>query len=146
MMEIDKLKCKLNWLFDSLESEEVLSTLKSEFIESLFNNYEFIESYSESKKIEYFISLELYISRIIECIEIQKSISNLELDELRNICDYYKLDNILNVFSWCVEYIKSSYIDIDIINKNIIIRDIPDDVVNDLEKIDEFLNGVNTTI
>lgn len=134
------LKNKLKNLLDSLESNEVLVTIKEVFIDNIFYNCEFDEVYSEIEKNEYFKKFEEYLRLMTMILEKQRKISVLNLYELYNICDYEKYKYILNALSCSVEYIESRYIEIDILNRNIIKHDIPNDILIDLEKINKFLN------
>ena len=140
MIYIYNSKEELNKLFLRLESDEVLLILKEEFIDSLVNVYEFEELYSESKKVEYFSKLETYISALKEGLNKQRLISNLKLNELHHIYDFEKYNNILNILNWSIEYIKSNYTEVNMLENSVIKHDIPNNIMNDLETINEFLN------
>lgn len=137
---MEALKNKLKNLLENLESNKVLLTMKEVFVEGVFYNCEFDEVYSEIEKNKYFNKFEEYLKFMQINLNKQKKISSLNLYELHNIYDYEEQDYILNALKCSVEYIESSYIEIDILNKNIIKHDIPNDILRDLEKINKFLN------
>lgn len=131
---------KLKNLLDSLESNEVLITIKEVFVDNIFCNCEFDEAYSEIEKNKYFNKFEEYLKFMKIKLDKQRKISDLKLYELHNICDYEEYDYILNSLKYSVEYIESTYIEINMSNRNIIKHDIPNDILRDLDKIKGFLN------
>lgn len=139
MIKIEFLKNSLDKLFDKLESEEVLLIIKECFIDSLVYNLEFDENYSERKKSEYFKKLEYYLKIMNHNLCKQKIISNFKLNELYKIYDFEDFEYVLRVLNDSVEYIKSNYIYIDILRESIQNKDIPNYILNDLNKINEFL-------
>lgn len=134
---------KLKNLLDSIESNEVLITIKEVFVDNIFCNCEFDEVYSEIEKNKYFNKFEEYLKFMKIKLDKQRKISDLKLYELHNICDYEEDYYILNSLKYSVEYIESTYIEINMLNRNIIKHDIPNDILRDLDKIKEFLNLKN---
>ncbi len=126
-------------MFDSLQSEEVLKSLKDEFIDGLVNNYNFDEIYTESEKYEYFSKLQIYIHSLKVGLEKQIAMSHMKLNELYTIYDYEEYNKILETLSWTVEYVESNYTEINLIEKSITKHEIPDKVRKDLHRIKEFL-------
>ncbi|EQK48641.1 hypothetical protein C671_0346 [[Clostridium] bifermentans ATCC 19299] len=137
---MELLKKELKDVICSLESNEVLLTIKEMFIDRMFYNCEFDEVYSEIEKNEYFNKFEEYLNLMKIKLERQRKISCLSLYELYNICEYEEYDYILYVLRCSYEYIESSYIEIDMLNINIIKHNISNDILKDLEKINKFLN------
>ncbi|MDV8113632.1 hypothetical protein [Paraclostridium bifermentans] len=137
---MELLKKELKDVICSLESNEVLLTIKEMFIDRMFYNCEFDEVYSEIEKNEYFNKFEEYLNLMKIKLERQRKISCLSLYELYNICEYEEYDYILYVLRCSYEYIESSYIEIDMLNRNIIKHNISNDILKDLEKINKFLN------
>lgn len=143
MINIDNFKDELKNLFYRLKSKEVLVYIKEEFIERLIDDYKFDYLYSEEKKHDYFYKLDTYITFLKEGLNKQKIISNLSFDELYIIYYYYEEKSILEVLSDIVDYVESTYIEIDFIKKSITKKPIQKSISHDLKEINIFLKLYN---
>lgn len=136
-----KFKNDLKLLFDSLESNYMLLTLKENFIFMVNSNILFDEEYKEVYKDIYFKKLKNHIIILNKCMEKQRKISELKLTELHNIIDYEKMENILYTLEWSVQYINNNYIEMDLQNEIIIRPSIDDTLKLDLNKLCCFLKN-----
>lgn len=136
---MNKLKDDLKELFDSFESNEILIRLKENFIFMIQENLEFEDEYKEESKLLYFKKFRQYIDSLNQCIDKQKQISELDVNELYRIIEYQEDKTILYILGRSVEYMGTNNIEINFPNEIIIKEEIDEDIQLDLEKICNFL-------
>lgn len=136
---MNNLKDDLKELFDSFESNEILIRLKENFIFMIQENLEFEDEYKEESKLLYFKKFRQYIDSLNQCIDKQKQISELDVNELYRIIEYQEDKTILYTLGRSVEYMGTNNIEIDFPNEIIIKEEIDEDIQLDLEKICNFL-------
>ncbi|MDU4934536.1 MAG: hypothetical protein E6X43_04310 [Peptostreptococcaceae bacterium] len=136
---MNNLKDDLKELFDSFESNEILIRLKENFIFMIQENLEFEDEYKEESKLLYFKKFRQYIDSLNQCIDKQKQISELDVNELYRIIEYQEDKTILYILGRSVEYMGTNNIEINFPNEIIIKEEIDEDIQLDLEKICNFL-------
>ena len=102
-------------------------------------NLEFEDEYKEESKLLYFKKFRQYIDSLNQCIDKQKQISELDVNELYRIIEYQEDKTILYILGRSVEYMGTNNIEINFPNEIIIKEEIDEDIQLDLEKICNFL-------
>ena len=110
---MNNLKDDLKELFDSFESNEILIRLKENFIFMIQENLEFEDEYKEESKLLYFKKFRQYIDSLNQCIDKQKQISELDVNELYRIIEYQEDKTILYILGRSVEYMGTNNIEMN---------------------------------
>lgn len=138
-------KYKLKELFNEIDSKDVLLALKENFIITLKDKLDFSDEYNEEAKKAYFNNFNNYIQNLKYTMDNQIKISNLKLSELYKVIEYQSIEDILCTLEYTLEYFNNKYIEIDL-HKGIVIKDeLRNDIKQDLEKVDLFLNRLQET-
>lgn len=133
-------KYKLKELFNNMSSKEVQVALKENLIITLRERLDFSEEYAEETRKEYFNNFNNYIQNLKYMMDNQMKLSNLKLNELYKITEYQSIAEILYNPEYTVEYFNNKYLEIDL-HKGILIKnELRNDIKQDVEKIELFLN------
>lgn len=137
---MSNFKYKLKELFNNMSSKEVQVALKENLIITLRERLDFSEEYTEETRKEYFNNFNNYIQNLKYVMDNQMKLSNLKLNELYKITEYQSIVEILYNLEYTVEYFNNKYLEIDL-HKGILIKnELRNDIKQDIEKIELFLN------
>ncbi|GAA3657707.1 hypothetical protein [Asaccharospora irregularis] len=137
---MSNFKYKLKELFNNMSSKEVQVALKENLIITLRERLDFSEEYTEETRKEYFNNFNNYIQNLKYVMDNQMKLSNLKLNELYKITEYQSIAEILYNLEYTVEYFNNKYLEIDL-HKGILIKnELRNDIKQDIEKIELFLN------